>query len=220
MILAAWLILIVCEAVVALRTRSTAFRAFAGYGCLRSAFVLAWWLLATRDPAGYAAGYAWAWATTEPIDMILLCAIGVDLVSRAVGSPAPRSAYAALPLMVAAFGAGIGIPPVLCHTSWIMRTCARLEAMRSFAAFCVFGSLVVAHSWQQRWPSRESLIAIVFAWADVTCYLLFSINPAWAKMHSEEMTKFVMLAQAGCWLAWTLPWQRMSLKGIYEPVYR
>lgn len=187
---ALWAASLCVEAAVLLRRRPPVFAAFVSVDLARSSLMFAIWLWGTRNQYGF-----W-FLTTEPFDMILLCAAGIEAFGRLVRERAPLGAY------VVIIGSVLAVGFVLPSVSGVPMT--RMFTQRALMAFVPLALLIAAGVWHSRWPDYHGAVFSAFCLFDLVTYLSLALYPEWAKSRPLDAPLFVMSGQLGCMVAWAV----------------
>lgn len=190
MLPALWAASLLAEATVLLRRRPPVFTAFVSVDLARSSLMFAVWLWGTRNQYGF-----WFLAT-EPFDMILLCAAGIEAFGRLVREQPPLGAYVTIICCVLAVGF------VLPSVSGVPMT--RMFTQRALMAFVPLALLIAAAVWHSRWPDYHGAVFGLFCLFDLVTYLSLALYPEWARARPLDAPLFVMSGQLGCMVAWAV----------------
>lgn len=166
------------------------FTAFLLVDWIRSRIMFEIWADGTRTQ------YAFWFLVTEPFDMVLFCAAGIEAFGRLVRERPPLSAYVVIICSVAAVGF------VLPSVSGVVMT--RMFTQRALMAFTPLALIIAAAAWHSRWPDPHVFIFALFCLFDLVTYLSLALYPEWARTRPLDAPLFVMAGQLGCLIAWSV----------------
>lgn len=187
---ALWAASLLVEATVLLRRHPRVFTTFVLVDLARSSLMFAVWLWGTRNQYGF-----W-FLITEPFDMILLCAAGIECFGRLVRERPPVAAYVAI--ISAVLMVGFVLPSV----SGVPMT--RMFTQRALMAFVPLALMIAAGVWHSRWPDYHGAVFALFCLFDLVTYLSLALYPEWARSRPLDAPLFVMCGQLGCLIAWSV----------------